>query len=391
MDAEDPALRERLVALKLQRDEIAQEIGSLQKRLSSAEPTITPEKIGKLAVLLRDKLHNGPPELRQAYARLVMNEVRVTKEEIRISGSTASGYKTLLERHAYPAIGDLKAEKVSRTDVSRLHLSMRGAPHNASRMIAVLSSMYSYAAKNGNVPDEMNPARGVEQYREDGRERYLSREELQRLGAAIEEGETVGIPWDFDETAPNAKYVPKSWKGQREKLDRYAAAAIRLLLFTGARLQEILRLRWSYVDLERGLLFLPDSKTGRRTIVLSSVALALIEELLPEGGIKGDCSRQTFVIQGETPEKPRADLKRPWAAIKRHAGLEGVRLHDLRHTFASIGAGSSLGLPIVGKLLGHSQPQTTARYAHLDTDPLRRATDLIGTQIAQSLFSKGPT
>ena len=90
-------------------------------------------------------------------------------------------------------------------------------------------------------------------------------------------------------------------------------------------------------------------------------------------------------MPGALPDTPRADLKKPWLAIQRHAGLEGVRLHDLRHTFASIGAGASLGLPLVGKLLGHTQPATTARYAHLDADPLRRATDLIGAQLAAAL------
>ena len=95
--------------------------------------------------------------------------------------------------------------------------------------------------------------------------------------------------------------------------------------------------------------------------------------------------RQAFVIQGDVIDQPRADLKRPWAAVKRHAELEDLRIHDLRHTFASIGAGASLGLPIVGKLLGHSQPHTTARYAHLDADPLRRAANVIGDQLSAAM------
>ena len=97
-----------------------------------------------------------------------------------------------------------------------------------------------------------------------------------------------------------------------------------------------------------------------------------------------------FVVPGKDPDRPRTDLKKPWRAIQNHAGLEGVRIHDLRHTFASIGAGASLGLPIVGKLLGHTQPSTTARYAHLDADPLRRAADLIGEALAGAT-SRKPT
>jgi integrase len=145
---------------------------------------------------------------------------------------------------------------------------------------------------------------------------------------------------------------------------------LRLLLFTGARLREILHLKWENVDLERGLLFLADSKAGRKTLVLNAPAMAVLVSL-PRVG--------SYVIAGDTAgtkgEKPRADLKRPWRTIAKRAGLDGVRLHDLRHTYASFGAGGGLGLPIIGKLLGQTQASTTQRYAHLDNDPLRRATN----------------
>jgi integrase len=152
--------------------------------------------------------------------------------------------------------------------------------------------------------------------------------------------------------------------------------AFRLLLFTGARLGEILTLEWQHVDMGRGLIFLPDSKTGRKTIVLSTPALELLRNAQRAG---------RYVIPGANETGHRSDLKKPWDAIQRHAQLEGVRIHDLRHTFASIGAGASLGLPIVGKLLGHTQAATTARYAHLDSDPLRRASNIIGEKIATAL------
>jgi integrase len=151
---------------------------------------------------------------------------------------------------------------------------------------------------------------------------------------------------------------------------------LRLLIFTGARLREILHLRWEHVDFERGLLLLPDSKTGRKTIILSAPALAILSDLARVG---------EFVIAGESPDAPRADLKRPWQVVARHAGLEGVRLHDLRHTYASIGAGRGLGLPIIGKLLGHAESRTTERYAHLDNDPLRKAANRIGSDLAAAL------
>lgn len=154
---------------------------------------------------------------------------------------------------------------------------------------------------------------------------------------------------------------------------------MRLLIFTGCRLREILHLKWEEIDFERGLLFLGNSKTGAKTVVLNAPALAVLQSLK---------RRSVFVIPGDKPDAPRSDLKRLWSAVTARAELNGVRLHDLRHTFASFGASGGLGLPIVGKLLGHSQPATTARYAHLDNDPLRRASDAIGATLAAALEGK---
>ena len=127
------------------------------------------------------------------------------------------------------------------------------------------------------------------------------------------------------------------------------------------------------------MLFLPESKTGRRAVILNAPALAVLDSL-PRAG--------SFVIAGDAPDKPRSDLKRPWQAVAKHAGLEGLRIHDLRHSLRSIGAGSGMGLPIVGKLLGHAQARTTSRYAHLDNDPLRRATEASATKFAAAMADK---
>ena len=263
--------------------------------------------------------------------------------------------------------------------MAKLHGKLSGSPFQANRTLAVLGSMYAFAARVGVVPEGTNPARKIVRFPEHRRERFLTCEELERLGAAIREAETAGIPWEVDETAPKAKYLAKA-ENRFTKIDRHAAAAIRLLLFTGARLGEVLHLKWEHVDLERGLLFLPDSKTGRKTLVLNAPAMVLLAEL-PRVG--------TYVVAGDSArtgkEKPRADLNRPWAAIVKRAGLSGVRLHDLRHTYASFGAGGGLGLPIIGKLLGHTQAATTARYAHLDSDPLRRASEAIAGRIAAAM------
>jgi integrase len=149
-------------------------------------------------------------------------------------------------------------------------------------------------------------------------------------------------------------------------------------MLTGCRLREILHLRWQDIDFERGVLNLPDSKTGQKKVLLAGSALAILSDL-PRSGV--------YVIAGNDPEKPRADLHRPWARIIKHAGLDGLRLHDLRHSYASIGAASGIGLPALGKLLGHNNPSTTQRYAHLADDPLRRASEEIANTIAAAIGS----
>ena len=289
--------------------------------------------------------------------------------------ATSADYESLLKSYAIPLVGSRKLTEVGRADIAKLHSSLSEKPYQANRLVAVIGSLYSFAEQRELVPEHFNPARRIEKFKEDRRERFLSTVELERVGAAIKEGETVGIPWVLDSAKPASKHLSKPGN-QLTLLAPQVAAAIRLLIFTGARLREILNLKWEYVDLERGLLLLPDSKTGRKTVVLNGAAQAILVGLPLVG---------PYVIPGKTPDQPRADLKRPWDLVCSRAGLEGVRLHDLRHTFASIGAGASLGLPIVGKLLGHSQPQTTARYAHLDADPLRRASNMIGDQLATAM------
>jgi integrase len=288
---------------------------------------------------------------------------------------TAAFYRDILYRIVRPEIGSAKADKLTRAAVARLHGKLSATPTQANRVLTVLGSMYAFAARSGIVPEGTNPTHKIEKFREDSRERFLTVDELERLGAAIREAETTGIPWAVDESKPEARHIPKP-ENRFNKIDPRAAAALRLLLFTGCRLREILDLKWEYFDMGRGLLFLPDSKTGRKTVILNAPALDVLAGLDRVG---------SYVVPGDNPEKPRADLKRPWQAISKRAGLDGVRIHDLRHTFASFGAGSGLGLLTIGKLLGHSQAATTIRYAHLDNDPLRRASESIATQIAAAM------
>jgi integrase len=276
-----------------------------------------------------------------------------------LKAGTAVSHRIALEelRRSY---GALKAVALTRAHVAALHVRMADRPYAANRAAAVWSKAFAWGATRGLVPQGHNPTKGLQKYREQGRERFLTTDELAGLGAALTEGETVGLPYDIDETKPKAKHAPKADR-RLTKLHPFAAGAIRLLILTGARLREILDARWDQVDLERGILFLADSKTGRKPVYLSAAAQAVLASL-PR--IEGNL----HIIAGAKEGAPRADLKKPWAAVCKAAGLEDVRLHDLRHSFASVGAGASMGLPIIGKLLGHSQAATTHRYAHLDAD-----------------------
>jgi integrase len=153
-------------------------------------------------------------------------------------------------------------------------LKLQEHPYQANRMLAIVGSLYSFAEKRKILPLGASPVRGIEKYPERGRERFLSVSELTR----IREGETVGIPYEVDETKPKAKHAREA-ENRRAIIGPHAAAALRLLIFTGARLREILGLRWEWVDLERGLLLLPDSKTGKKSIVLNAPAMKVLAEL----------------------------------------------------------------------------------------------------------------
>ncbi len=304
------------------------------------------------------------PTVGELAEKYMCEEIRPTRK-----ASTAALYDNYLRRHILPELATRRAIDVTRGDITKLHRNIGStAPVTANRVVMLLSGLFSWASNAGQVPEDCKPATGISKYREEGRERYLTLDELGRLGDALREAETVGLPWDVDDSKATAKHAPKP-ENRRVKLPLSTTAAIRLLLFTGCRLREILHLQWSFVDFEREMLFLPDSKTGRKPVILSSAALAVLEAL-PRVG--------RYVVPGDNLFRPRHDLQRPWQALSKRAGLKGVRLHDLRHSFAATGAGSGMGLPVIGKLLGHRNLETTNRYAHVDHHPLKIATNRIG-------------
>jgi len=267
---------------------------------------------------------------------------------------SAQEYRRVAHLYILPALKNRRIADIQRPDIARLHHSMRKKPSQANRTLAVLSSFFNWCEKHGLRLDGSNPCRHVEKYKERKRERFLSEEELARLGDALrsaEEAKTAS-PW--------------------------AIAAIRLLTLTGARLSEILTLQWEHVYFDRQQLRLPDSKTGQKSIYLNAPTLEVLAAI-PR------LEDNPYVICGEKPGAHLVNLQRPWQRIRKAAGLENVRLHDLRHSFASVAVGGGMSLPVIGALLGHSQPQTTQRYAHLSADPLKAASDAVGERIAAAM------
>jgi integrase len=262
--------------------------------------------------------------------------------------STQGEYKRCVDIFINPEIGTMKLVSVERTDIAKIHHQLRHIPYQANRVLGVLSIMFNLAENWGLRPQFSNPCRGVKKFKEKKRERFLNREELRRLGEALRIEE---------EFAPSA------------------VACIRLLLLTGCRLGEIQTLKWTYLDLDTCLAFLPDSKTGRKTLYLGSVAVKLLQSIPRR-------KNNPYVITGDIEGQHLTDMQKPWRRIRKLADLPNVRIHDLRHTFASSGVALGQGLPIIGRLLGHTQPQTTARYAHLAATPALEVADKISENLA---------
>jgi len=263
--------------------------------------------------------------------------------------STAKEYRRNVDLFIKPRIGLLKVADVQRSDIADLHHIHRDIPYQANRTLGVLSVMFNQAEVWGLRSEGTNPCRHVKKYEERKRERYLSPEELGRLGETLTALEVSG-----EEALP-------------------AINAIRLLILTGCRLGEIQTLKWEYVQGNR--LRLPDSKTGAKTIYLAQPALDVLAniERLPDN---------PFVITGKKPKAHLTDLQHPWRRIRASAGLDDVRIHDLRHSFGASAARMGESVLMIGKLLGHSQVQTTARYAHLADDPIHSAAARVSDQVA---------
>lgn len=262
--------------------------------------------------------------------------------EERCKPTTQKEYRRALDLFIKPEIGSFKVIDVERKDIAALHHKSRSTPYQANRTLQVLSKMFNMAEIWGLRSEGSNPCRHVPKYREEKRERYLGQHELQRLGEVLHAVEQDG--------------------SERQ----HVVAAFRLLILTGCRLREIQTLQWGFIT-DAGM-ELPDTKTGARRIPLPAAARAVLSALPRTPG-------NPYVIEGKLDASHITDLQQPWRRIRARAGLDDVRIHDLRHTFASNAVSSGMPIQMVGRLLGHTQIQTTMRYAHLADDPVKRAAE----------------
>lgn len=293
------------------------------------------------------------PTVADAFERYYNEHILVHRKD-----STAEGYAGQRDKYILPAIGKFRVDAVTTKDIKDIHTKAADQPYAANRVLALCSAFFGWCEQKdiGLRLPMSNPAKGIKKYKEARRETFLSSAQVAALGDSLAKHEADG-------ESP------------------YVIALLRLLVLTGARLREIMNLRWEHVDFERRILFLPDSKTGAKPVILNAPAVEVLASL-PR--IEGN----PHVIVGEREGACLVNIYKPWARISVTAGLEGVRIHDLRHTTASIAAASGSSLVIIGKMLGHRQASTTARYAHLNDDPVREATDAVGNKVGASIMPK---
>jgi integrase len=256
--------------------------------------------------------------------------------------------RSMIDRIILPRLGSKKVAAIQSRDVHSLHVSMKQTPYQANRLLALLSKMLSLAVKWGWRSD--NPVRSIERFQEEQRERWLSDGELCQLLSVL-----VAHP------------------------NQRAANAVRLQLLTGARLGEVLKARWSDFDLERGVWTKPSHHTKQKRtehIPLSGPTLTLLTDMRAKAE-----PQETNLLPGNASGRPLQDIKKFWKVVTAQAGIANYRLHDNRHTHASHLVSSGLSLEIVGRLLGHTNPTTTKRYAHIADSPLRAATERFGAKM----------
>ena len=321
---------------------------------------LTAEKARRRAADVIDRIKRGedpvPPEpepvLTVAGLAERYMEAHVT---VNCNAHTAWIYQGSLRNHILPALGTMPIDKVGRTEAAALHYGLRDTPRAANRALMVLSKMFRLAEDWGLTPAGNNPCRFVLKYKEGKRERFLTPEEYRRVGRELCALELEG------------------------ELRARAAAALRLLMLTGCRLREILTLRWDDVGRRAGELRLRDAKTGARMVPLTPTAAKVLDGIVRVPG-------NPWVFPGAKPDSHLSQLSRCWQRVRERAGLEDVRIHDLRHSFASRALALGEGLTMIGSLLGHTDVGSTARYAHLARDTEKMSAAKVGGSIEADIM-----
>lgn len=318
----------------------------------------------KASALLMAYAHGQDPEAmaRERRARQTVSEVAeefLADHGPRLKPRTLAEYQRLFAKFIVPKFGRRLLTDLTRGDVASFHAGMSKTPSQANFALTAFSALYTWAESQELLAPNSNPCRGVARYQHKMMDRYLTGEELARVGQALNQLESSAAS------------------------DRFALAAIRLLILTGARRSEILTLKWDHVDLPRRRLQLPDSKTGQKTIHLNDAAIAVLTGLPRLVG-------NPYVVPGRLAGTHLANVQNAWDQVRRIADIGNCRVHDLRHSFASLAVDAGASLPMIGKLLGHTQPRTTARYAHLTDTTLQRLNEDIGGRISEAMSPSRP-
>lgn len=289
--------------------------------------------------------------------------------------TTRTEFKRIVDRDLRRQLGPLKVASVSRQDIDRVHRARCATPRQANLILAVCSKAFSLAELWQMRPENSNPCSKIERYPENHRERFLSTDELRRLGAALRQAETAGLPW---------KGGPADSE-RRTLYGRVTTAAIELLLFTGCRLSEVLNLRWDHVDFDQGTIALAETKSGRpRTVVMNAPARQVLREL-------EQVKTSEWVLPSSSDARrplSKGAIEAAWTRIRAVAQIEDVRLHDLRHTVGTYAGQSGANSFLVRDLLGHTTLAMTGRYVNRADEPVRTLSNQIGERIAAGLAGR---
>ncbi len=320
---------------------------------------LSTDEARKRAAVVIDRIKQGedpipkPPEPELTVAVLSERFMHV-HVNVHCKPRTIATYRSVLDKHILPVLGEKAISEVGRKEISALHHELRDTPAMANQTVKILSTMFSLAEAWGKIPPGRNPCESVRRYKERSRERFLTPEEFQRLGRVLRDAETDGSVWPP------------------------AIAALRLLMLTGCRKSEILTLRWDDVDRTAGELRLRDAKAGPRMVLLTAPVRTVFDGIPRIDGAP-------WVLAGQRPGTGLTKLDNYWQSIRAKAGLEDVRIHDIRHSYASRALALGESLPTIGKLLGHRKVGTTARYAHLMRDAEKEAATRVGDSIGAHL------